>query len=402
MMRLMAPPRPAAQRGVAMMLVMGAVTIVFVIAMNVLSGLPATAQAAKNLVHRDSAVYLAESGIVEALTRLADPPQTGDWTGVTGRTISGMAGTYDVAITDMGDGVYQITSSGHAVGSGGGAVTHTLTMTVQVATGGGGGNVYTMKHGALFGVGGFIPGGARVRGDVFVPGNVLNFGRVDGELSATGSVLDFGRTDSISARAEDVEVPSIDADLYVSYTYNGSTQNAQTVTSNAASNYSGKYTPNTDGNALGVVIVEGDMTLSNDVTLEGGILIVRGNLDLNGHRLRINGPSDSTQVALIVEGDTEFSSRHSELEVDGGVTYLEGSITSGWTARNSKLDARQGLIVKQGMPLAFNGDIDVRWDNNGGAGTDVNFFGEGGSSGSGGSGGSRTVTPLSYSVNPGS
>lgn len=392
-------PRPASQRGVALMLVMGAVAIVFVIAMNVLSGLPATAQAAKNLVNRDAAVYLAESGLVEGLARLANPP-SGEWTGVTGRTIVGMSGTYDVAITDQGDGVYQITASGHAVSGGGGSITHQLTMTVRVTTGGGG-NVYTMKHGALFGVGGFIPANARVRGDVFVPGNVFNFGRVDGELSATGSVLDFGRTDSIEARAEDVEVPDVDADLYLNYTDNGSSQAAETVTSNAASNYSGKYTPDTDGNALGVVVVEGDMTLSDDVTFDGGILIVRGDLNLNGHRLRVDGPADSTQVALIVEGNTEFSRRNSELEVDGGVAYLGGSIVSGWTATNSKLDARQGLIVKQGMPLAFNGDIDVRWDNNGGAGTDVNFFGEGGSSGGSG-GGSRTVTPLNYSVNPGS
>lgn len=395
-------PSKRASRGIALMLVMGAVAVVFVIGLNVLSGLPATAQAAQNLIHRDAAVYLAESGLVEALARLENPPGGADWYGVTGRQVEGMSGTYDVAITDRGDGTFEIEATGHAPGAGGGVISHTLAMIVEVAGGGASGNAYTMTHATLFGAGGFVPGNARIRGDVFVPGSVLNLGRVDGTLSATGSIVDLGNTQAIEANAQAKDVPEVDVDAYLSYRHGGSSQAAEVITANPDDVLAGQYTPDHTGNALGVVVVEGDLTLSDNIDFARGVLIVRGNLDLNGHRLRVEGPTDSMQIALIVEGDVTFSQQNSEIEVRDGVTYVSGRLTTGWRARNSRLDARAGLIARQGLPLAFNGDIDVRWDNNNGNGAAINFFGSDGQGGGADGPGRRTVTLLSYSANPGS
>jgi len=393
---------PIRERGIALMLVMGAVAVVFVIGLNVLSGLPATAQAARNLIHRDAAVYLAESGLVEALARLENPPGGSDWYGVTGRQVEGMNGTYDVAITDRGDGTFEIEATGHATGAGDATISHTLAMIVEVAGGGASGTAYTMTHATLFGAGGFVPGNTRIRGDVFVPGSVLNLGRVDGKLSATGSIVDLGNTQAIDANAQAKDVPEVDVDAYLSYHHGGSSQAAEVITANPDDVLAGHYAPDRTGNALGVVVVEGDLTLSDHIDFNRGVLIVRGDLDLNGHRLRIEGPTDSMQIALIVEGDVTFSRRNSEIEVRDGVTYLNGSVETAFGARNSRLDIRAGLIARQGLPLAFNGDIDVRWDDNNGNGATINFFGSGGQGGGSGGPGRRTVTPLSYSANPGS
>jgi len=396
--------RPEASRGVALMLVMGAVAMVFVIGLNILSGLPATAKAAGNLVDREAAVYLAESGLVEALDRLRHPPGGADWLGVSGRRIEGMAGSYDVTITDLGDGTYRIDATGHAPGAGGGTVAHDLTMTVRVNDGGGAsGNVYTMKHATLFGAGGFIPANARIRGDVFVPGSVVNLGRVDGTLYATGSLVDLGSTQNIQANADDLDVPQVDIDAYVEYTHQGSAQTAEVIASNADSVLAGNFTPDTAGNALGVVIVDGDLALTGNIDFNGGVLIVRGDLELNGYRLRVEGPGSSRQISLIVDGDVTFSQRNSELETREGVAYINGRVQTAWGARNSRLDVRDGLIARSGLPLAFNGDIDVRWDDAGGNGETINFFGSGGAEGGGSQGsGQRSVTPLSYAINPGS
>jgi len=393
----------AAQRGVALILVMCAVAIVSAVAMSVLSGLPATARAAQNLVLRDSAIYLAESGLVEALEHLENPPGDGEWTGVVGRQLPGVTGTYDVTVTDMGDGQYLIESTGHVPGAAQGSVSHTLAMTASVVSGGGGsGNVYNMQHAMLFGAGGFVPGNTFIRGDLFVPGNILNFGTIDGTLSASGSIIDLGQTQGIESNADDVDIPEIDVEAYQSYSHNGSTQNAMTLSQQDAEDLDGNIEPNTAGNALGVIVVDGNMELSDDVTIKGGILVVRGNLELNGHKLRIEGPKGDKTVALIVEGNAEFNRANSGLEVRDGVTYVAGEITNGWTARNSVLRARNGLIAKQGLPLAFHGQIEVQWDNNGGQGMDVKFFGTGGDAGGSGGSEGRIVTPLSYIVNPGS
>lgn len=126
--------RHRSERGFAMMLVMGAVAAVFVIGLVLLSGLPAEARVSRNLVNRERAVFLAESGIAEALHRLENPPVPGTvWNGATDRSIGG-EGTYTVTVTDEGDDIYRIESTGRVSVGGAESAAQQIAMLVQMGS----------------------------------------------------------------------------------------------------------------------------------------------------------------------------------------------------------------------------------------------------------------------------
>lgn len=125
--------RYRSERGFAMMLVMGAVAAVFVIGLVLLSGLPAEARVSRNLVNRERAVFLAESGIAEALHRLENPPVPGVlWNGVADRAIGG-EGSYTVSVTDEGDNIYRIESTGSVSVGGAESAAQQIAMLVQMS-----------------------------------------------------------------------------------------------------------------------------------------------------------------------------------------------------------------------------------------------------------------------------
>lgn len=131
---MMNTKRHRSERGFAMMMVMGAVAAVFVIGLVLLSGLPAEARVSRNLVNRERAVFLAESGIAEALHRLENPPVPGTtWNGTTDRSIGG-DGTYTVTVTDEGDDIYRIESTGQVSVGGAESAAQQIAMLVQMGS----------------------------------------------------------------------------------------------------------------------------------------------------------------------------------------------------------------------------------------------------------------------------
>lgn len=377
--------------GIAMVMVLGAVAIVFVIGMSLLSGLPATAHASSNMIDRDAAVFLAESGLTEALYRMQNPPDGEDvWSGVTGRTVAGMNGTYDVSIADEGDGVYLMTATGRMTGRRGQALTHTVQMRVLVVEGGG----YVMKHAAVFAAAAALPLGGRVYGDLHVNNSLLNLGRVDGTVSVVGTLRGFGRADTVIEGADAVEMPQVDFDSYLTYQHNGQTYTADVYSDSG--DLTGNIRPVDDDNPLGVVVFDGDLSLERNLRLKNGMLVVRGDVELNGKRLRVDG--ESNRASLLVDGDVAFNQRNSRLKVREGLTYINGDVSARLSARNSKLDVRGGLIVTEGLPILFPGSFDVRYSGlDSSASVSLNLSGGGGG---GGGGSQRSVTPLGYTDAP--
>ncbi len=384
-----ADPRRA---GMAMIMVMGAVAVVFAIGMSLLAGLPATARASNNVIDRDAAVYLAESGLVEALHRLNNPPEGQSiWSGVTGRSLAGLNGTYDVAIVDLGDNTYRVDATGHAPGRSGVHVSRTVSMTVAIEESVAG---MTTTQSAVFS-GGAIPPGAHIKGDVHINGHAINLGTIEGVLSATGFVLTSPwNVEGKEQGADPVDLPEIKLDDYTNYAYGGGSYGAQVYATDDLDDLPDTLDASGSGNPLGVIVIDGDLTLDDDLKIQNSILVVRGDLDLNGHELKVQGNSSVDHITLIVEDDLRFSGNRPQLEVKNGPVYVGDEIRSEPFTSNAKLEAEQGVFAVQGLPLFFSGSVEIDYPDvreNGSA--SFSFFGSGAG---GGGGGSRTVTVLNY------
>ncbi len=372
----------ARRRGVAMILVMGAVAIVFAVGMSLLAGLPVSARASTNLIDRDEAVYLAESGLVEARYRI-ESAEPGDpvWPGVTGRAVDGLDGTYDVAVVDLGEGVYRVDATGHAAGRTGRTLTRTVSLTIAI---GQSGLSFNARQTAILQAGfAVIPTAAEIVGDLHVNGRVFNFGNILGTLTATDRIYGDGE------QADPVDLPEVDLEAYENYQYSGQSYGAAVYDSDSLPS---ELEPIAADNPLGVVVVDGDLTLTQDVEIDGGILVVRGRINLNGHSLEVEGDEDAGHIALLAEDGVYYSEDNSQLKVEGGPAYLGGDLMANWRMRDGVFKAESGLFMNGSMPLFFDGEIEIDYPEvveNGSA--SVNFFG----SVNAGAGG-RTVTVLNY------
>lgn len=377
-------------RGVAMALVLITLAVVFVMGMAMLEGLPSDARATGNLADHTAAVYLAESGLAEGLYRFQHPEGESEWTGVAGRTLDDSGNAYDVTVTDLGEGRYRLTSTAYVTGRRGQTVEHTLALVLEVDTAASG---YTMNKAMVTGSGGFIPANATIRGDVHINGTAAVFGQVSGEVSATQWVLELGGGDVGSKQqyVESQDLPPVNLDDYQAYQYNGSVGSATVVDEDDVDDLSRTVNPTDAGNPLGVVIIDGDLNLQQDLRINNGILVVRGNINLNGHKLQVKG--EQGQLSLLVEGHTIFSGS-SELKVEKGAAYLAGHLFTMLNASHSSAVFSDGLVSDKMLPLLFMGQLEI--DNKAyrqkGIET-VRYFGEGS-----GDSAERVVTPIRYAV----
>ncbi len=380
------------RRGVALVMVLGAVAAVFVVGMAILNGLPASTRASSNLADHARAMYLAECGLVEGLDRLEHPPVADEiWPGITGRTIDDSGATYDLIVTDLGGGEYRLTATAHVPGRHGQTVTHARAMDVDVQMLDRG---YRFDQSTVLGSGLAIPAAAEIEGDVHANHNVWLMGEVTGKLSASGYILPLGgEAESYEPNADHVDLPEVDFDAYNSYSHNGATGQARVIDPADATEQLHDIEPVTADNPLGVVIVDGDLSFDDSLAIKGGILVVRGDLEVNRHDVQVDGMEG--HISLLVEGNVRFVA-DGDLEVNNGPAYLGRYLFSKLGATGMKADFQAGLITARGLPLAFGGTIEIRnkpLEDNGTS--NIRYFGDG-------AGVRRAITLLGYSPNAGS
>jgi len=381
--------RHVSRRGVAMVVVMVAVAVVFVIGMSLLASLPATARASSNVIDRDAAVYIAESGLVEALQRLENSPEGESvWSGVTGRSVEGLDGTYDVAIADLGEGEYRVNATGHATGRSGLTLSRTVSMTVEVIDSAAS---YKATKSAVFNTG-YLPSAATVKGDVHVNSQATSLGKVEGTLSSTSWVFSLpGKADDTEPYADPVDMPEVDSAAYMNYSYGAGSYSAEVYSDDEIENLPEEVEATGPANPLGVVVVDGDLQLQDDLKVRQSILVVRGNLDLNGHKLEVKGNDDLDQLTLIVDGEVVFRGNQPELKVEKAPAFIGDRIRTIGT-NSAKLEAKQGLFAHEGLPLFFGGDVDIDYEDVRANGSSTfRYFGDGGTQQD------RTVSVLNYS-----
>lgn len=414
--KLETPNRP----GVALLMTMAAVAIAFVIGMTIIAGLPAASRASANLVDRQQAMYLAESGLQEAIARFNQPPPGQSvWSGVTNRSVTGLNGTYDVVITDLGSGQYRIDSTGRLTHSTGGAtaINQNLHLVISLTTSQ---STYLMPASTVMNSGpgfGIIPTKITYNGDVAVYGTAINLAHIKGNLQASGSILNFGRVEGTVQPFASIDAPpDLNLDTFTQYSYNGQTYQAQIVQPNDVKNLKKEFKPVTSGNPLGVVVVAGDMTLSDDLVIKGGILVVRGNLSPGGNTLEVQG--QDSYFSLMVGGKLYYNNS-TDLKVSNGPAYLKNTINPVGFSRNASMKFDAGLVSLKTLPLSFGGNIEINPINadngdsgnnkNKGKGNDnksstgdgpvaINLLISGASGGGSGGGSGRTVQLVSYSA----
>lgn len=373
-----------------MVLVLTAVATVFVIGMAILNGLPGSTVASRNMVDYTRAVYLAECGLVEAQYRLARPPVKGEiWSGITGRSIDASGGTYDIAVTGLGDDDYRITATGRITTAAGRSYAHTRSLDVRVESTD---SVYALGHSLVCGGGSVLPWNLTVDGDAHVNTNAVLMGTVNGKLSASGWVFVWGgKAETIHARAASVDLPSVDLDQYDTYEYQGLTYAARVVAAEDVDDLPASLSPVTKDNPLGVVVIAGDLAPTHTMLIRDGILVVRGQITLNRHDLRVDGRKGF--FSLLVEGNVYFSGS-GDLQVTNGATYVAGQISSDWYASGMALRCEGGLVAARGLPSSFGGTMHIGNAPLEDEGIDsVQYIGDG-------LGGDRRVTLLAY--HPGS
>ena len=339
------------------MMALGAVAVVFVIGLSLLSGLPATARVSNNFVDRDEALYLADSAIVETLYRLRHPTRAEVWGGVTDRRIPGLNGSYDVIITDLGDDHYQITAIGYANGRSGQVVAHRSSMTVYVERDWG--NIYRMKAPAVIGAGIVVPSGMRVNGDMYVNGQVTNNGRVDGTIYASSTVNNPGQADAVEENTTAVDMPQGTVQDFLTYEYEGETYQSTALTSAEAMALPAVYRPATSSNPLGIVVVLGNFRLARNMRIIGGSLLVKGSLFAWGRNIEIQTAAEN-QIGLLAENLMLYGSR-TKVRVEDGPAIVTNYIFSSTTAKKTELDFRAGLVLGRGLIGNFDGTIEVKY-----------------------------------------
>lgn len=375
-----------ARPGIAMLLALSAVAVAAIVGLGLTASLPATTHASRQPALRDAAVYLAESGVVEGLHRLRNPSEADpEWSGVRNRRLDDMGGAYDVSIVELDEETYRIIGTGRIAADDGRTVEHRVHLDVRVD---GGAARMMMSHAAVFGGASTLPDSARVHGDAHVNGDVVNLGRIHGELSATGEVDNRGRVDSIAPSAAEVAVPDLDIEAYRSYSHEGAAGAARVIAPDDLESEGWRIDPVTGANPLGVVFIDGDVELRRNVYVRGGIVVVNGDLTLNGNRLKVRGPRG--HASLVVAGDVRFNWWRSRLRVQRGAAIIRGDVQRTVLGRWCRLDAFEGLVLQGDMPAHFHGWVRVRYNQLRRQGPQpVSFFADVEQ-------GTRTIQPVAY------
>jgi hypothetical protein len=363
-------PRAARRtRGIALMLVVAVVAVASVLGMAVLSSAALQSQAKGNSIRATDAQYLAESGIHLALYYLNNPDKApslvaGVYPGQNGVTFGAdVNGTVDLAVTNVGTDLYEITSTARAGPNPAKRTTRSLKVRVLVKT------AYVVKHAANFWTNFTVPALMTIDGDVRCDGTLTNNGAVSGDIYANGSnVAGWKQAPGYPTKS----VPTIThinlhqqlgaATPY--YTYRDSNGVVQTGTPEIITGpITGALVP-APTNPKNVWFVNNNVTLGDCVI--NGTIVVRG----GGRTLTVTGNAHITphegMPGLIVSNSIRFQadSLPKSLVVDGLCWTGNNIVTTGVEAYNCHLEVNGALMMAGPGPAVsnlYNGTIAVKY-----------------------------------------
>ncbi|HYO07440.1 MAG TPA: hypothetical protein VER17_00580 [Tepidisphaeraceae bacterium] len=341
--------RARRRRGVALMLVIGAVAIAAILGAAMLSTATLQNRAGANRGRSSCADYLGESGLNLALYYLQYPEKApgyvagGSWywpgTGGPIAINSGVAGTVAVTVTRATDTAgntvpwtYEVActaKSGPTVAS---EVTKTTGARVYVR------NEYVVKHQAAFNASTAVPAYVNIQGDIWSAGTFgLKVGSPAPTLSGDAYCaslrsglqwlpLAVGKQ-AKSVPAADLPAPTLSSlNTYATYTVNEVTRSRQELSSSSL-NAGDIPTVPAPSNPAGIyykdVSSSGGVFTINDNVVINGTLIVVGNVQMKGANVTIH--PQSGYPGLVVTGTLEIFQPLKSLTVNG-VCFVGGQL----------------------------------------------------------------------------
>ena len=143
-----------------------------------------------------------------------------------------------------------------------------------------------------------IPANVTINGDIYCDGNVTNNGIINGDVFTSGALTGLAAGQSYPLDQVNVDWPEIDHAIFSPNYYINTTSHLSEDLDDP--NCANTSFVSTVGNPRGIVYRSGDLTLGQNVTIDG-TLVVNGNLTVQGPGNRIT--ADKNFPALVVNGD---------------------------------------------------------------------------------------------------
>jgi hypothetical protein len=324
------PARRRRRRGIALMAVLCVVAVASVLGMAILASNALQAQGSATHEQALQADALAESGVNLGLyylqnvhdparcpvgvAALAAPPPDGAPYTRTGLTLGpDTAGTFDLAISRLSATRYRVRAAGRAASG----VERRLAATVDV-------NYY--GYAVLANAAVTIPAGAAVTGDVMSRTAVTNHGHVDGSIYAptVGGTPPTGRAQGLDGRPAPAVPGASQVNHYATYVHNGVPGVAELLPPGGLGDNQTRGP--TALNPAGVYYTAGHLAVGNNVTVNGTLVAVAGQVRVQGANVRVTPAAGFP--AIVSDQDLSFRASNATLQADG-LTYVGGRVVRG-------------------------------------------------------------------------
>jgi hypothetical protein len=334
--------------GIAMMLVIVAVAIAAVLGYSTLAVVGTQAQISENSQAIAQADCLAESGFNYAMYQLENDSSSIPWSSGS-LTLGNAASTYTSTLTSVGQGEYEIQSSGTVhIGAAAMAITRTVTAYVQL-------NTPAVPQNQAGGFTGNLPLNSldKVVGNVQTAGTVTNTG-----ASVSGSV---------TQNASGVVAPTQVTDFSVPYTYAGQTYSPTLLTSDPAA---GTTLGPTASNPAGIYYVNNRLMNLKGITINGSLIIKSGGVSVTSATTNTITPV-SGYPGLVINKSTsnvtgagylEVSGANAALTVNGLVWSQLGITKVGAANTGSQITINGSLLTPASSPFnSYNGALTLNY-----------------------------------------
>jgi cytoskeletal protein CcmA (bactofilin family) len=338
--------------GAALLVVLFVVMAVTVLSLGFLARSSIQMAAGQNMALRMQMDFLAQSALTHAKTLIMNPQDVttgidGYWQGGSALFIAAGDDYYDIAITRSAAGAtnrctYDIQCQGYRMPDGKKIAQSNLNVQLRLDP-----YIAYWAGGAAT-----IPANATVNGDIYCSGNVTNNGIINGDVFTSGTLTGSAAGQSYLLTQTSVTWPEIDHAIFSSTYYINTTSYFSENLNNP--NCADDEFGSTENNPSGIVYRNGDLTLGQNVTING-TLVVNGNLTVQGAGNEIT--ADKNFPALVVNG---------ELIVEqAGQLTIEGLVqTNTMTVHDDAADINilGALFIRNGsmtVEAGYGGSINI-------------------------------------------
>jgi len=286
------------REGAALLIVLFVVMAVTLLSLGFLARSSIQMAAGQNMAVRMQMDFIAQSALTHAKTLIMNPQDVdtslvGYWQGGSALYIAAGDDYYDITITRSAAGAtnrctYDIQCEGYRMPAGKKIAQSRLSAQLRLDP-----CIAYWAGGAAI-----IPANATVNGDIYCNGNVTNNGIINGDVFTSGALTGSAAGQSYPLAQANVDFPAIDHAIFSpNYYINTTAYIPENLNNPNCADTS--FLP-TAGNPCGIVYRNGDLTLGQNVVIEG-TLVVNGNLTVQGAGNIIT--ADKNFPALVVNGE---------------------------------------------------------------------------------------------------